>query len=68
VRSAQPQHSTTPARSSSASPRSEWVRAEAGFEMLAQQVQEYLRFFGFDAMAQVPQEDLSEVRALLNPR
>ncbi len=36
--------------------------------MLVQQVPEYLRFFGFDALAQAMQADLAGVRALLQPR
>ena len=48
--------------------RERGVRAEAGFEMLVQQVPEYLRFFGFQVLAQTLQSDLGEVRALLDPR
>jgi shikimate dehydrogenase len=48
--------------------RARGVRAEAGFEMLVQQVPEYLRFFGFDAIAERLQGDLSEVRSLLTPK
>lgn len=48
--------------------RTRGIRAEAGFEMLVQQVPEYLRFFGFDALAQQLQRDLSGVRALLAPK
>jgi shikimate dehydrogenase len=44
------------------------VRAEAGFEMLVQQVPEYLRFFGYDDLARKLQGDLSGARALLYPR
>jgi shikimate dehydrogenase len=44
------------------------LKAEAGFEMLVQQVPEYLRFFGFDAIAQTLQSDLDEVRSLLYPK
>jgi shikimate dehydrogenase len=40
----------------------------AGFEMLVQQIPEYLRFFGLPEIAQTLQEDMSEVRALLYPR
>jgi shikimate dehydrogenase len=47
--------------------RARGLQAEAGFEMLVQQVPEYLRFFGFDEMAQAVQADLGEVRALLYP-
>lgn len=48
--------------------RARGLRAEAGFEMLVQQVPEYLRFFGFDDLAQTLQADLSPIRALLAPR
>ena len=40
----------------------------AGFEMLVQQVPEFLRFFGLEEMARQLQGDLSEVRALLHPK
>jgi shikimate dehydrogenase len=48
--------------------RARGLRAEAGFEMLVQQIPEYLRFFGFDAIANTVQADLGEVRALLYPK
>jgi shikimate dehydrogenase len=48
--------------------RARGLKAEAGFEMLVQQVPEYLRFFGFDGLAQTLQSDLGEVRSLLYPR
>jgi shikimate dehydrogenase len=48
--------------------RARGLRAEAGFEMLVQQVPEYLRFFGFDELAAKLQADLSPVRELLYPR
>jgi shikimate dehydrogenase len=48
--------------------RARGLRAEPGFEMLVQQVPEYLRFFGFDALAQKLQGDLTGMRALLAPR
>lgn len=48
--------------------RARGLRAEPGFEMLVQQVPEYLRFFGFDDLAATLQADLSGVRALLAPR
>jgi shikimate dehydrogenase len=48
--------------------RARGVRAEAGFEMLVQQIPEYLRFFGFDTIAQALQSDLCEVRSLLAPK
>lgn len=44
------------------------IPAHPGFEMLVQQIPEYLRFFGFDAVAQTLQGDLSEVRTLLEPK
>ena len=47
--------------------RARGLKAEAGFEMLVQQVPEYLRFFGFDALAQQLQTDLDPVRRLLYP-
>ena len=48
--------------------RARGLRAEAGFEMLVQQVPEYLRFFGFDDLAQTLQADLGPVRAMLYPK
>jgi shikimate dehydrogenase len=48
--------------------RERGLKAEAGFEMLVQQVPEYLRFFGFEALARTLQADLGEVRQLLYPR
>ncbi|MDE2370629.1 MAG: shikimate dehydrogenase [Burkholderiales bacterium] len=48
--------------------RARGLRAEAGFEMLVQQVPEYLRFFGFDDLAVQLQADLGEVRKLLAPK
>lgn len=48
--------------------RARGLRAEAGFEMLVQQVPEYLRFFGLDDAARTLQSDLSEVRSLLYPK
>lgn len=48
--------------------RARGVRAEAGFEMLVQQVPEYLRFMGFPELAQKLQGDLSGVRTMLYPR
>lgn len=48
--------------------RARGLHAEAGFEMLVQQVPEFLRFFGFDELATSMQSDLSEVRALLYPK
>jgi shikimate dehydrogenase len=47
--------------------RARGIRAEPGFEMLVQQVPEYLRFFGYDALARALQDDLTGVRALLVP-
>lgn len=48
--------------------RARGLQAEAGFEMLVQQVPEYLRFFGFDDLAARLQADLSGIRTLLAPR
>jgi len=48
--------------------RARGLQAEAGFEMLVQQVPEYLRFFGFDALAKELQAELGGVRALLAPK
>ncbi len=48
--------------------RARGIHAEAGFEMLVQQVPEYLRFFGFDDVAQALQSDLSEIRSMLYPK
>ena len=43
------------------------IRAHAGFEMLVQQVPEYMRFFGMPDLAETLQSDLTEVRRLLYP-
>lgn len=48
--------------------RARGIRAEPGFEMLVQQVPEYLRFFGYDELAAQMQANIGEVRALLAPR
>jgi shikimate dehydrogenase len=48
--------------------RARGLRAEPGFEMLVQQVPEYLRFFGYGELAQKLQSDLSSVRAMLEPK
>ena len=48
--------------------RDRGIRAEAGFEMLVQQVPEYLRFFGFDELARRMQGDLGAVSAMLYPQ
>ncbi|MDE2147306.1 MAG: shikimate dehydrogenase [Burkholderiales bacterium] len=48
--------------------RARGLQAEPGFEMLVQQVPEYLRFFGLPALAATLQADLGEVRALLAPK
>lgn len=40
------------------------IKAHPGFEMLVQQVPEYLSFFGFEAIARAVQADASDVRAL----
>ena len=44
--------------------RARGVTAHPGFEMMVQQVPEYLAFFGFDDIARAVQADPSEVRAL----
>lgn len=44
------------------------LTVHAGYEMLVQQVPEYLRFMGYAELAQTLQQDLAEVRALLAPR
>jgi len=44
------------------------ITAHPGYEMLVQQIPEYLSFFGFDSLARELQADSSEVRALLLPR
>lgn len=48
--------------------RERGLQAEAGFEMLVQQVPEYLRFFGYDELARKMQGDLGAVRAMLYPQ
>jgi shikimate dehydrogenase len=48
--------------------RARGIAAHAGFEMLVQQVPEYLRFFGLPELADTLQHDLTEVRQLLYPR
>ena len=47
--------------------RARGLQAEPGYEMLVQQVPEFLRFFGFEDLAQALQGDLGELRALLQP-
>lgn len=48
--------------------RARGLRAEAGFEMLVQQVPEFLRFFGFDAVARQVQDDLGPLREFVQPK
>lgn len=48
--------------------RERGIRAEAGFEMLVQQVPEYLRFFGYEELARTMQGNLGAVRAMLYPQ
>lgn len=43
------------------------IDARPGFEMMLQQVPEYLSFFGFERIAQAVQSDPSEIRSLLIP-
>lgn len=47
--------------------RQRGIEAHPGFEMLVQQVPEYLSFFGFDAIARAVQADAAEVRSLFVP-
>jgi shikimate dehydrogenase len=42
------------------------ITAHPGFEMLVQQVPEYLSFFGYDSIARAVAADASELRALFN--
>lgn len=44
------------------------ISAYAGFEMLVQQIPEYLSFFGMPELARTLQDDTSEVRTLLYPK
>ena len=44
------------------------IAAHPGFEMLVQQMPEYLSFFGYDTIARAVQDDASDVRALIQPR
>jgi shikimate dehydrogenase len=44
------------------------ITAHPGYEMLVQQVPEYLSFFGFANIARAVQADAGPVRALLQPR
>lgn len=44
------------------------ITVHAGYEMLVQQIPEYLRFMGYPDLAGLLQNDLSEVRAMLAPR
>ena len=48
--------------------RARGIHAEAGYEMLVQQVPEYLRFFGYEDLAGTVQADLTGVRAMLVPK
>ena len=48
--------------------RARGLKAEAGFEMLVQQVPEYLRFFGFDSLTESLRSNLDPVRAMLYPK
>jgi shikimate dehydrogenase len=42
------------------------ITAHPGYEMMIQQVPEYLRFFGLDELARTVQADLAPVRALMS--
>lgn len=44
------------------------IVAHPGFEMMLQQVPEYLRFFGFEAIAQAVEADPQAIRPLLIPQ
>ena len=44
------------------------ITAHPGYEMLVQQIPEYLSFFGYGDIAQAVQADASDVRELLIPR
>jgi len=48
--------------------RERGITAHPGFEMLVQQVPEYLRFFGLPELAATLQADMSPVRELLYPK
>ena len=48
--------------------RARGLKAEAGFEMLVQQVPEYVRFFGFDSLSESLRSNLDAVRAMLYPK
>lgn len=48
--------------------RARQIEAHPGFEMLVQQMPEYLSFFGYDDLARSVQSDPSELRALLAPQ
>lgn len=48
--------------------RARGISAFPGFEMLVQQMPEYLSFFGLPTIAQAVQADASDVRALVQPR
>jgi shikimate dehydrogenase len=43
------------------------IVAHPGFEMMVQQVPEYLSFFGYDDIARAVQADPSDVRKLFTP-
>jgi shikimate dehydrogenase len=48
--------------------KSRGIEAHAGFEMLVQQIPEYLKFFGMYDLAATLQADTREVRAILYPK
>lgn len=48
--------------------RERGITAHPGFEMLVQQMPEYLSFFGYDTIARAVQDDASDLRALIQPR
>lgn len=47
--------------------RARGIAAYAGFEMMIQQTPAYLRFFGYDAIAEAVEADASDLRAQLAP-
>ena len=48
--------------------RARGLVCHAGYEMLVQQIPEYLAFFGYEALARKVQADAAELRALLAPQ
>ena len=48
--------------------RERGITAHPGFEMMIQQMPEYLSFFGYDTIARAVEDDASDVRALIHPQ